>query len=379
MFVLIFLALLGSVYAYSGWRLIPHLPPPVHLAAASALVVLLFLPLLLFRLRTRPHLAWLTDPLAWIAYLFMGFLTLCSTLLLLRDVGALLLGLVHPIDAGLDARIDLATFILALVVTGHGFYQARRPPPVRRVEIPIENLPPALQGLRIAQISDLHVGPTIKAPFVERVADRVRELQPDLIVFTGDLADGAVERLAPHTAALARLTAPLGMYFCTGNHEYYSGVEGWTEQARQLGFDVLINETRHIDCGGGRIALAGATDFNAGELVPAHASDPAGALAGSAGADVRILLAHQPRSVEAAAGADCHLQLSGHTHGGQLVPWKYAVLLQQPFIAGLHKVRGTWIYVHRGTGYWGPPLRLCAPSEIALITLVRAPDGVHPS
>ena len=372
MFVLIFLALLGSVHAYSGWRLIPHLPPPAHFGAASVLVLLLLLPLLLFRLRSRPHLAWLTDPLSWVAYLGMGLFTVCSTLLVLRDVGALLWGLVHPVGAGLDARLDLVTFVLALVVTGYGCYQARRTPAVRRVEIPIANLPPALVGLRIAQISDLHVGPTIKAPFVERVVARVNELQPDLIAFTGDLADGAVERLAPHTAPLAQLTAPLGIYFCTGNHEYYSGVESWTEQARRLGFDVLINEARHIDCGDGRIALAGATDFSAGELVPGHASDPAKALAGSDGAHVRILLAHQPRSIEAAATAGCHLQLSGHTHGGQFVPWKYTILLQQPYIAGLHKVRGTWIYVHRGTGYWGPPLRLGAPSEIALITLIRA-------
>ena len=252
--------------------------------------------------------------------------------------------------------------------------QARRTPAVRRVEIPIVDLPPTLAGLRIVQISDLHVGPTIKAPFVERVVARVNELQPDLIAFTGDLADGAVERLAPHTAALAGLTAPLGVYFCTGNHEYYSGVESWTEQARRLGFDVLINEGRQIDCGGGRIALAGTTDFSAGELVPGHASDPAKALAASDGADVRILLAHQPRSIEAASHAGCHLQLSGHTHGGQFVPWKYAIPLQQPYVAGLHKVRDTWIYVHRGTGYWGPPLRLGAPSEIALITLSRTAD-----
>ena len=236
---------------------------------------------------------------------------------------------------------------------------------------------PRWRGLRIVQISDLHVGPTIKGPFVERLVSRVRELRPDLIAFTGDLADGTVERLAPHTAALGRLTAPLGVYACTGNHEYYSGVEEWTAQARRLGFDVLINEVRHIDRGGGRLAVAGATDFSAGELVPGHESDPAGALAGSDGADVRILLAHQPRSIEAASRAGCHLQLSGHTHGGQFVPWKYAVRLQQPFLAGLHKVRGTWIYVHRGTGYWGPPLRLGAPSEIAVLTLVQATD-VHP-
>ena len=373
MFVLIFLALLGSVYGYSGWRLLPWLPSPALWVAASVLLLLLLLPLLLFRLRSRPRLAGLTDLLAWIAYLSMGFFTVCSTLLAVRDLGGLLLGLVHPIGAGLDARIDLAAFVLALAVTGYGFYQARRTPAVRRVEVPIESLPPALAGLRIVQISDLHVGPTIKGPFVERLVARVGDLQPDLIAFTGDLADGTVERLAPHTAALGRLTAPLGIYSCTGNHEYYSGVEEWTGQARRLGFDVLINEARQIEHGGARIALAGATDFSAGELVPGHASDPAGALAGSDGADVRILLAHQPRSIGAAADAGCHLQLSGHTHGGQFVPWKYAVLLQQPFIAGLHKVRGTWIYVHRGTGYWGPPLRLGAPSEIALLTLTRAP------
>ena len=372
MFVLIFLALLGSIYGYSGWRLIPYLPPPAHIGAALALVFLLLTPLLLFRLRSRPHLAWLTDPLAWVAYLGMGFFIVCSTLLILRDIGGLLLDLVYPIDATLNASIDLATFVLTLVMAGYGCYQARRTPAVRQVDVPIANLPNALVGLRIVQISDLHVGPTIKAPFVERVVARVNELQPDLIVFTGDLADGTVERLATHTASLAELTAPLGLYFCTGNHEYYSGVESWTEQARRLGFDVLVNEGRQIDCGSGRIALAGATDFSAGELVPDHASDPAKALAASDGADVRILLAHQPRSIEAASQANCHLQLSGHTHGGQFVPWKYVVSLQQPYVAGLHKFRDTWIYIHRGTGYWGPPLRLGVPSEIAVLTLSRA-------
>ena len=372
MFVLIFLALLGSIYGYSGWRLIPYLPPPAQIGAALALVFLLLMPLLLFRLRSRPHLAWLTDPLAWVAYLGMGFFIVCSTLLILRDIGGLLLDLVYPIDATLNASIDLATFVLTLVMAGYGCYQARRTPAVRQVDVPIANLPNALVGLRIVQISDLHVGPTIKAPFVERVVARVNELQPDLIVFTGDLADGTVERLATHTASLAELTAPLGLYFCTGNHEYYSGVESWTEQARRLGFDVLINEGRQIDCGSGRIVLAGVTDFSAGELVPDHASDPAKALAASDGADVRILLAHQPRSIEAASQANCHLQLSGHTHGGQFVPWKYVVSLQQPYVTGLHKFRDTWIYIHRGTGYWGPPLRLGVPSEIAVLTLSRA-------
>ena len=344
------------MYAYSGWRLLPYLPPPAQIGAASALVLLLFLPLLLFRLRSRPHLAWLNDPLSWVAYLGMGFFTVCSTLLVLRDLGGLILDQVHPHGRGAQRRESTwRPSPLPWPWRPTAIYQARRTPEVRWIDVPVADLPPALAGLRIVQISDLHVGPTIKGPFVERLVSRVQELRPDLIAFTGDLADGAVERLAPHTAALGRLTAPLGVYSCTGNHEYYSGVEEWTAQARRLGFDVLINEVRHIDRGGGRLAVAGATDFSAGEMVPGHESDPAGALAGSDGADVRILLAHQPRSIEAASRAGCHLQLSGHTHGGQFVPWKYAVRLQQPFIAGLHKVRGTWIYVHRGTGYWGPP------------------------
>ena len=372
MLVLIFLALLGSIYGYAGWRLIPYLPPPAALGTALVLVFLSATPLLLFRLRSHPQLYWLTDPLAWVAYLGMGFFIVCTTLLILRDLGGLLLGLVYPIDAALHAYLDGAAFAFSWVAAVYGYYQARRTPAVRRVEVPIANLPSALVGLRIVQISDLHVGPTIKGPFVERVVARVNQLQPDLIAFTGDLADGSVERLAPHTAPLAKLTAPLGVYFCTGNHEYYSGVDSWTEQARRLGFDVLLNEGRQIDCGDARIALAGATDFSAGELVPDHASDPAKALAASTGADVRILLAHQPRSIEAASQAGCHLQLSGHTHGGQFAPWKYAIPLQQPYVAGLHKFRDTWIYVHRGTGYWGPPLRLGAPSEIALLTLTRA-------
>ena len=169
MFALIFLSLLGSIYGYSGWRLIPYLPPPAQVGAALALVLLLLTPLLLFRLRSRPHLVWLTDPLAWVAYLGMGFFTVCSTLLVLRDIGGLFLDLIYPIDAALNASIDLATLVLALVLVSYGYYQARRTPAVRRVDVPIANLPPALVGLRIVQISDLHIGPTIKAPFVERV------------------------------------------------------------------------------------------------------------------------------------------------------------------------------------------------------------------
>ena len=372
MFALIFLGLLGSVYGYSGWRLIPHLPASLHYAVALALVVMLFLPLSLFYLRARPNLAWLADALAWVSYLGMGFATFSTILLAVRDIVGQSLSAFTTIAPALNARIDLTIFALAIAVASWGFYQARRTPAIRRIDVPIPDLPPALIGLRIAQFSDLHVGPTIKGRFVARVVARINAEQPDIIAFTGDLADGSVDRLAPHTAALAELSAPLGVYFCTGNHDYYSGIEQWTAHASLLGFEVLVNEGRLLNRNGACIGLAGATDYSAGEMVSAHASAPDIAHADIADADLRILLAHQPRSIEAASAAGFHLQLSGHTHGGQFVPWNFVVLLQQPYVAGLHKFRDTLIYIHRGTGYWGPPLRLGAPSEIALLTLTHA-------
>lgn len=305
----------------------------------------------------------------------MGFFVVSTSVLLLRDVLGLLLTLFHPLDQATKANIDQFTFVLAIAVAGWGLYQARRTPMVVEVEVPITDLPPTMAGLRIVQISDLHVGPTIKEPFVRKVVERIKQLRADMIVFTGDLADGTTERLGADVAPLAELNAPLGVYFITGNHEYYSGVEAWINQAKRLGFDVLINEGRLLEYRGGQIGLAGVTDYGAAEMVADHASDPVKAFCAIGTADLRILLAHQPRSIKAASTTGCHLQLSGHTHGGQFVPWKYIIPLQQPFVAGLHKFRETWIYVHRGTGYWGPPLRLGAPAEIAVLICRQAANA----
>jgi predicted MPP superfamily phosphohydrolase len=243
---------------------------------------------------------------------------------------------------------------------------------IERVSIPVTGLPVEFHGFRIAQFTDLHVGPTIKRDFVERVVEQLQGLDADLIAFTGDLVDGSVGWLRDDVAPLAALRAKNGVYFVTGNHEYYSGASPWIREARRLGFDVLMNEHRVLRKGGAGLVLAGITDYGAGEFIPAHRSDPAAAVSGSPEGMIRVLLAHQPRSVFAAEQAGVAVQLSGHTHGGQFFPWNHLATLSQPYIKGLHRHGRTWVYVSRGTAYWGPPVRLFNPPEITVVTLLRA-------
>jgi uncharacterized protein len=289
--------------------------------------------------------------LEWAGYVAMGL----SSLLIVCFAAADLLHLRNA-SAGILGGV--------LVLTVVGLVQARRPRVVR-VTVPIRDLPSGLAGLRIVQLSDLHVGPTIRRRFVEAVVDVANGLAPDLVAVTGDVADGLVPELRDHVAPLARLRAPLGTFFVTGNHEYYWDPRGWIRELERLGVSVLSNEHRLLVRGNGRLLLAGVTDLSAGP-------DPQAAIAGAPASDVRVLLAHQPRSAYAARDAGFDLQLSGHTHGGQFFPFNLLVRLFQPFVAGLHRLEEMWLYVSRGTGYWGPPLRLGAPSEITLIELAAA-------
>lgn len=257
-------------------------------------------------------------------------------------------------------------------VGGVGLAQATALPEVVEVEVPIEGLPEAFDGYRIVQLSDVHVGPTIRREHLEGIVARANGLDADLAVVTGDLVDGYVDDLRDEVAPLAGFRGRDGSYFVTGNHEYYWDGPAWCDEVARLGLTVLNNEHRVISRGGARLLLAGCTDVKAGDLVPEHASDPAAARAGAPDCDVSILLAHQPRSIDAASEAGYDLQLSGHTHGGQYFPFSVLVHLAQPYVAGLAKHDKTWIYVSRGTGYWGPPMRVGAPHEITLLTLRRA-------
>ena len=225
------------------------------------------------------------------------------------------------------------------------------------------------------QVSDLHVGPTIGAEFARGVVQTVNDLAPDLIALTGDFVDGTVEHLSEGIAPLADLQAPEGVYFVTGNHEYYSGPVAWCRKMKELGFEVLLNSHEVVLRGAAKLLVAGVTDYRAARMLPSHRSDPAAAVAGAPDCDAKILLAHQPKSCTAAEPHGFDLQLSGHTHGGQIFPWNFLVWISQPFTNGLYPFGRGWIYVNPGTGYWGPPMRVGVPSEVTLLTL-RCPTSV---
>jgi hypothetical protein len=216
------------------------------------------------------------------------------------------------------------------------------------------------------------VGRTIGEDEVRRVVAATNRLRPDVVAITGDLVDGSVGMLERSVAPLAALQARYGVFFVTGNHEYYSGAAAWVEHLRRLGIRVLRNERVEIGDRGASIDLAGIDDWRSAGMVPGHGPDLAAAIAGRDPDRSLVLLAHQPRGVEAAAQAGVELQVSGHTHGGQIFPFTLATALVYPYLHGLYQVadgNGSQIFVSRGTGFWGPPMRLGSPPEIAHIVL----------
>jgi len=374
-------SLIALLHLYIGARLLPDMPLDKGWQIAGALWLLastILVPLgLLARGIKNPALA---DRLAWAGLMAMGFFSSLLIFTLLRDAALLLawagvqagITLAQAHLAGIISDSTLMVTLLAMLVTVAGFLNARRTARIVEVDVPIANLPTALHGFTIAQISDVHVGPTIKRAYLERIVQRVNSLDADMIAVTGDLVDGSVASLAAHTAPMATLRSRHGSFFVTGNHEYYSNAHEWIDELRRLGLCVLLNEHAVLTHGGAQLVVAGVTDYSGGSFDPTHRSDPQAAIAGAPHDASKILLAHQPRSAEAAAQAGFDLQLSGHTHGGQFWPWNLFVPLQQPYTAGLHRLRNLWIYVSRGTGYWGPPKRFGAPSEITRLRLVPA-------
>lgn len=248
-------------------------------------------------------------------------------------------------------------------------YLAKLVPSIRDVRIGLRRLPSAMNGFKIVQLTDVHIGNTIGETFVRSVVESANAADPDVIVITGDLVDGPVSRLREAAAPLADLRAPHGVYFVTGNHEYYSGVDSWLEYLRTLGIRVLRNERVRIGSGEEYFDLAGIDDYRAG-FYRGHGPDLPRAVAGRDPRKELVLLAHQPRHVHEAKRHGVGLQLSGHTHGGQIWPWHYVAKASQGgLLAGHSHHEETQLYISRGTGYWGPPVRILAKPEIARLRL----------
>jgi uncharacterized protein len=378
-FVRNIVTLIALLHVYVGARLLPALPIALLGRVLGALALCASFALIIAGARARGmQSSKFAANVAWLGSLNGGFFSSLAVLTVTRDLflGPAVLLASRGEAATLETASAIAVPLLAALATVVGFIDARRRPRVVDVAVPLPGLSPTLQGFTIAQISDVHIGPTIKRDFLRSIVEIVNSLEVDLVAITGDLVDGSVEQLAEHVEPLSRVRARHGAYFVTGNHEYYSGVAAWIAELRRLGIHVLLNEHVVLSHGGASLLIAGVTDYSAHRFDPAHRSDPETALAG-APPDVRprVLLAHQPRTAAAAADAGFDLQLSGHTHGGQFWPWNLFVRLQQPFTAGLNRLGGLWVYTSRGSGYWGPPKRLGVPSEIARVRLVAAPQS----
>ncbi|MFJ5551979.1 metallophosphoesterase [Streptomyces sp. NPDC093225] len=336
---------------------------------------------------------WLQRVLAWPGYLWLAVLLYLSLALLVAEpVRALWLRRSarastpapaptpappvaaaepepEPAEAGPTRRVFVARTLAGAAVAAaagtvaYGTYGVMRGPAVKRITVPLAKLPRAAHGFRIAVVSDIHLGPILGRAHTTRIVDRINATQPDLIAVVGDLVDGSVADLGPAAEPLARLRARHGAYFVTGNHEYFSGAQQWVDHVRELGLHPLENARTELP----GFDLAGVNDV-AGER-EGHGPDFAKALGDRDPARTAVLLAHQPVVIDDAVRHGVDLQLSGHTHGGQLWPGEYVAALANPTVAGLERYGDTQLYVSRGAGAWGPPVRVGAPSDITVVEL----------
>jgi predicted MPP superfamily phosphohydrolase len=369
-------------HAYIGFRLLEPARGRTRLWLALFLLLMIALPpVTLWLDRTHAVFA-LKDTLRWVGFASIGFSALVAFAFAVDDLVRLASWIAArfgragaPVDRDrrrfLRNSVNLGVVATAGSVAGVGAGVSQSPPQVRETAIPIAGLPPDLEGFRIVQITDVHVGPTIRRDYVREITRAANALEPDLIAVTGDLVDGLVSEWGDDVAPLRELSAPHGVWFVTGNHEYYWDLHRWLDTLRGFGWKVLLNQHEIVQRGAGRLLVAGVPDHRAWRYEAAHVSDPAKAREGAPPCDASILLAHRPISIFEASKARYDLQISGHTHGGQFFPVTLLVGFFEPYVSGLHRHDGTWIYVSRGAGYWGPPLRLGVPKEIAVLKLVR--------
>lgn len=369
-FLTVLVVVLLLLHGLPWWRLVlaPHWPTGVTAAGTVvAVVALVGFPLAMWQGHGRRH----RDALAvagdtWLGVIWQLFVW--TVLGLLVDAALALAGVADP---GRARWVAGGVAVWVVLLCSWGMWQARRIPPVKTVDVTLARLPAAFDGLKLVLIADTHFGPINRARWSAGVVAHVTALQPDVLVHAGDLADGSVDQRRAQVAPLGTANGRLGKFYITGNHEYSSGAQSWMDHMAALGWTVLHNRHTVLEQNGSRLAIAGIDDLTAGGSgVPGHGADLPAALDGLQADDPVILLAHQPKSVRMSAPAGVDLQLSGHTHGGQIWPFHLLVRAEQGALAGLsrHGER-TLLYTSRGSGFWGPPFRIFAPNEITALVL----------
>lgn len=360
-----------------GKRLISdsHFPAPAKTALWMLLILMvssIIITQWLYRLAPTKDPTPQITFLYWFAFTSMGALPILFVITFIRELSLLAF---NPEKRTFAKNfLNMGALGLTAVGTGWGLFEARSLPRVKRVSVPITGLDPALDGLKIAQLTDVHIGPTIRGDHLSGIVDRTMELKPDIVALTGDFVDGTVPQLESQLTPLTRLTAPYGKYYITGNHEYYWGAQAWVDHfEKKLGCKSLQNEHVTLDVRGKRFLIAGVNDLHAEQFYPEDKCDPKKAIQGAPEKlDFKLLLAHQPKVCEMTDGKSFDLQLSGHTHAGQFWPITMIIGLFHKYIKGLYKYESMWLYVSPATCYWGPPNRLFNPAEITLIELKRA-------
>ncbi|MFB8027430.1 MULTISPECIES: metallophosphoesterase [unclassified Streptomyces] len=365
------------LWAVPCWVLVhagQHWPLPVAVTGTALFALgLIGMPLAM----TRGHGRRQQDRAAIVGDVLLGGIWILFTWSVLLGVLLRLALTVAGAGDGQD-RARLVTWAVlgaTAVLLAWGYAEARRVPRVRRLDVPLPRLGAGLDGTRVVLITDTHYGPLDRARWSEKVCERVNTLEADLVCHTGDIADGTAERRRAQATPLGSVQATRARVYVTGNHEYYTEAQGWVDLMDELGWEPLRNRHLLLERGGDSLVIAGVDDVTAESSgLAGHRAHLAGALRGADPELPVLLLAHQPAFVDRAAAEGVDLQISGHTHGGQIWPFHYLVRLDQPALAGLsHHGARTLLYTSRGTGFWGPPFRVFAPSEITLLVL-RSPQ-----
>ena len=364
----IFVGILLWTHAYFAHRLLVATELPAPWPSVGAYLLLgLCVSIVVNPIVDRWRGPKVARPIAWVAYTWMGSAFYLLLALWLSDLLLLI--------SGLDSlAVQRARAVVVVAFTGAvvllGMISALRPATIKRVALQLPNWPPALDGYRVLQISDIHIGSLLQRRYAARLVAQCNAQQPDLLAITGDLVDGSAARLREQTEPFAQLRARDGVFFSTGNHEYFSGEGAWVRRVAELGIRVLRNERVGITRDGAGFELAGVDDYGSRRRFPgSQGFDLDAALAGWQPSTPLILLSHDPRAFDKARARGVQLQLSGHTHDGQMWPFRYLVRLQTRYLAGSYRDGASTLYVSRGTGFWGPPLRVLAPAEITELTL----------